>query len=284
MPDEKRSRVQLFRQQKLEPDEKKLVDDVEEYGCHIIQVRPNNEIPGWSYTIGLHENFGQPEVIVVGLKEDTAHHVLNEVGRLFRAGVAFDDRHRQGDLLENVDCEFRAVEQRWLQAGVMGYANWFYGGPQYPALQCIYPDLGGCFPWDDGFDESWRKRQALLCPNAPQSGVEEDFWAAHDPKSSLYDWKFPVSPHTGVYTLRKIMIGEEPVLYVTHDASDGAWQFHGAGESRIEDAVVICSHHIVDKDPTIKELADLPRGWHASRSDISHPWEREKSPPEEEEL
>lgn len=281
MSDKAPSRIQLLRQTELQPDERKLVDDVEAYGRHIIQVRPDNEIPGWSYTIGLYENFGQAEVIVVGLKEDTAHFVLNEVCGLYRSGTVFREGHRQSNLLESVDCEFRTVEKRWLEAGVMGYANWFYGSPEYPVLQCVYPDLKGVFAWEDGFDTSWRSRQALLFPKAPESRIEEDFWASHDPKSSLYDWKFPVPPHTGVYTLKRIMNGEEPVLYVKHDASDGAWQFHGAGQSRVEDAVLICFHHIVDKDPSIKQLADLPLGWRAWRGNVSKPWEREQAPPEE---
>jgi len=281
MSEKEQNRIHLFRQRDLKSDERKLIDDVEAYGCHIIQVRPKNEIPAWSYTIGLYENFGQPEVIVVGLKEDTARFVLNEVRVLFRSGVVFDERHRQSDLLANVDCEFRAVERRWLEAGVTGYANWFYGGDEYPVLQCIHPDLKGVFPWEQGFDASWRNRQALLFPKAPQSHVERDFWAAHDPKSSLYHWKFPVSPHTLVFTPESIMNGAEPVLYVYRGASDGAWQFHGAGESSIEEAVAICFHHIVDRDPTIKQLADLPLGWCASRKTASDPWVREQAPPEE---
>ena len=35
MPD----RTRFLPRQSLEPDEAKLVDDVEEYGCHIIQLR-----------------------------------------------------------------------------------------------------------------------------------------------------------------------------------------------------------------------------------------------------
>jgi hypothetical protein len=280
MPEEKQSRIQLFRKRELQSDERKLIDDVEAYGCHIVQVRPDNEIPGWSYTIGLYEVFGQPEVIVVGLKEDTAHALLNEVCNLYRRGTIFHDGDRQSGLLANVDCEFRAVENRWLEQGVMGYANWFYGDDEYPVLQCVYPDLEGVLPWEDGFDAAWRARQALLFPGAPLSGVEKDFWAAHDPNSSLYDWKFSVPPHTGVYTPKTITNGEEPVLYVTHDASDGAWQFHGASESRIEDAVLICFHHIVDKDPTIKQLVDLPLGWRAWREGVSEPWIREQATPD----
>ncbi|HXX43102.1 MAG TPA: DUF4262 domain-containing protein [Candidatus Acidoferrales bacterium] len=281
MPNEKKSRVQLFRQRELKPDERKLVDDVEAYDCHIIQVRPDNEIPGWSYTIGLFENFGQPEVVVVGLKDDTAHFLLNEVRNLYRDGAVLQEGQRQSELLANVDCEFRPVEKRWLEAGVMGYANWFYGGPVYPVLQCVYPDLKGVFPWEPAFDETWRNRQALLFPNAPQSRVEHDFSAAHDPKSSLYRWKFQEPPHTGVFTTKPVMNGDEPVLMVCHDIEDGAWQFIGTSDGTPENMTYVCLHHVLDLDPTIVELADLPVSWIARRTQVSEPWVREPAPPEE---
>jgi hypothetical protein len=54
------------------------------------------------------------------------------------------------------------------------------------------------------------------------------------------------------------MGGDDPITRVFHDSEDGAWQFHGPQESKVEDAVLVCLHCIVDKDVTIKTLADLP--------------------------
>jgi hypothetical protein len=78
------------------------------------------------------------------------------------------------------------------------------------------------------------------------------------------------------------MSGDEPILYVYHDQEDGAWQFHGPGESNLESAVLVCLHHIVDKDPSITELVDLPLGWYAVREKVTDPWKREISPPHSE--
>jgi len=94
----------------------------------------------------------------------------------------------------------------------MGYAVWFYGGDDFSALQCVYPDLEGHFPWDGGFDANWRNRQPLLFPHSLSSRVEEDFWAANDPNSSLHDWKFIDSPHAGVFTTKRVMGGDDPVI------------------------------------------------------------------------
>jgi hypothetical protein len=109
----------------------------------------------------------------------------------------------------------------------MGYALWFYGEDEFHVFQCVYPDLNNRFPGDHGFDTTWRDRPALLFQDAIPSAVQRDFWAANDPSSSRFDWTFRDSAHMGVYTTKRIMNGDEPILYVFHDAEDGARGFTG---------------------------------------------------------
>jgi hypothetical protein len=125
MTEQKKSRIILHRETTLEADERKLVDDIEKYGCHVIHVKPQQPIPGWSYTIGLYETLQQPELIVVSMKQDLAHYLVNEAARRMKLGLRLAGGHREKELLENVECEFKKVEQRWAKH-VMGYALWFY--------------------------------------------------------------------------------------------------------------------------------------------------------------
>jgi len=53
MTEQKKSRIILHRETNLEADERKLVDDIEKYGCHVIYVKPQQPTPGWSYAIDL---------------------------------------------------------------------------------------------------------------------------------------------------------------------------------------------------------------------------------------
>ncbi len=282
MSESKKTRIDAHRANALKADEKKLVDDVEKYGCHIVHVREEGSLPGWSYTVGLYETYHQPEIVTVGLKDDTSQYLLNEVALRLKGGLQIQEGLRQRDLLENVECEFRKVEERSELRAVVGYATWFYGSDPFPVFQCIYPDLENRFPWEDSFDNSWRDREALLFSTASITGLERDFWASHNPESSLYDWKFSDQPHTGVYATKKIMSGDETILYVYHDLEDGAWQFHGPSESTAESAALVCFHHIVDKDPSVEELVDLPLGWCAVREKVTDPWRRELTPPHSE--
>lgn len=281
MVESKKNRIQELREQDLKPGDKKLLENIEKYDCHIIHVTDDQHGPSWSYTIGLFEVFREPEIIVVGLKTDTAQNLLNEISSRLKRGLHISHGLRQTELLANVECEFRRVEDRPELRRVLGYASWFYGGASFPIFQCVYPDVENRFPWEESFDATWRSRQPLLFAGAPATALEEDFWASHDPASSLYDWKFSDPPHTGVYTTKRIMDGEDPITYVCHDEEDGAWQFHGPSESSPESATLLCFHHIVDKDPTIGDLVDLPKGWCAWRSTPAEPWIRQLKAAEE---
>ncbi|NMC59991.1 MAG: hypothetical protein GYA51_11530 [Candidatus Methanofastidiosa archaeon] len=67
-----------------------------------------------------------------------------------------------------------------------------------------------------------------------------------------------------------------PILYVSHDKDDGAWQFQHGGNVDIEDAMLVSLAKIVDLDNTINELFDLPLGWIAIRSNGTEPWKWSK--------
>jgi hypothetical protein len=116
---------------------------------------------------------------------------------------------------------------------------------------------------------------------APMTGVESDFWASTDPTSSLFNWKFPDPPHARVFLSETVHKGTEPVIFVSHDAEDGAWQFLGDSMSDAGGPVISCFHHPIDRDPTLVELADLPLGWYAERRKVGEPWIRRKLLPDE---
>jgi hypothetical protein len=155
----------------------------------------------------------------------------------------------------------------------------YYRNSTFPVLQVIYPDLNSRFPKEEGFNTYFA--QPMLQPDAPMTRIEEDFWASNDPKSSLFDWKFPDPPHTGAYLSKTVHEGAEEVTYVSHDSDDGAWQFLGDLMDEGGGPVLVCLHHPIDKDPSLKELADLPQGWYATRAKPGDPWLREVSPSED---
>jgi hypothetical protein len=77
-------------------------------------------------------------------------------------------------------------------------------------------------------------------------------------------------------TTRQVMYEGWPILLVTHDADDGAWQFvNGHGDTEDTDAaMVVAVETVLGVDQTISELADLPLGWRAWRGSSGEPWQR----------
>jgi hypothetical protein len=188
-------RTRKFRASHLSQEEERTIGHIEDFGCSVVSVTRTKYGHGWSYTVGVFDTCGKPEIITVGLPPKTAHFALNEAAKLLRNDIDLTKgRHR--DLVGKVECEFRSVDRKWI-ARLMGWAAWYYDGADVPALQVVYPDRENRFPEENGFDRAFE--QPLLQPDAPMTAAENDFWVSTDPASSLFDWKFSDPPHTSVF-------------------------------------------------------------------------------------
>jgi len=70
-----------------------------------------------------------------------------------------------------------------------------------------------------------------------------------------------------------VFTAERPILFVVHD--EGDWQFLcGCELTGDTPGHLVGVGHLVERDPSINECADLPDGWYAERESPSHPWVR----------
>lgn len=95
----------------------------------------------------------------------------------------------------------------------------------------------------------------------------------------MFEWKFADPQNVAVIADREIVEGGQWIAHVFHDAEDGAWQFHTASSKRNSESqpMVVSLRAIVQLDPSIVELADLPLGWHAWRDARNSTWQRESA-------
>jgi hypothetical protein len=91
----------------------------------------------------------------------------------------------------------------------------------------------------------------------------------------MEDWPFDEPENVATLTVRQITHGAQPILYVSHDASDGMWQFLTGAPVKMADAMLVSLREVYDIDPSITELADLPLGWQAQRAAPGQPWRRQ---------
>ena len=136
---------------------------VEEHGwaVQLISAGDENE-PAFAYTIGLFKNWNHPELIVLGLRLELMHSMVNEIGARVKAGARFTAGDSLQDVSGGYDVRLRAVQDERSYRAHVGYARWFYSGAPFPLLQVVWPDRGGHFPGEPGAVDSLRDQQPLL--------------------------------------------------------------------------------------------------------------------------
>lgn len=84
--------------------------------------------------------------------------------------------------------------------------------------------------------------------------------------------RFNQPANTATIVCTHVLRGGEAILRVVRD-EDGDWQFVCARDHADEsDALVVNLGRVVDLDPTVVEVARMPRDRHASREAVGKPW------------
>jgi hypothetical protein len=254
--------------------DRKVVRDVESYGWHALSVAPDELELGWTFSIGLWHSFGSPELAIFAMDAGDARAVLTTIVEEIRTGSALDLRTVRDDLLlGGKKVAFRTVDYSWYRA-LFGYAMWF-ARPPLPFVQAAWSDGFGRFPWDSDADREYLTRQPKLW--LPTSTRPLGRWSA---VLAPEPWPFADARTTIVFTTKRIADSGAPFLGVTH-GSDGSWQFLDGGSTTREDAALLHLAHVVGTDHSLAEIADLPRGWTAWRSEPGSPWERQPRAPDD---
>ena len=134
-----------------------ILESIEEHGWHGVLVPDDAEGPGFAYSIGQ-----EPEILVFGLEPEVMHAVLNACAE---ATEIKPDVPLSG-FLPGFSVVFRAVDKAHYPA-YLGYAMWYHEGSDFPALQCVWPDDAGKFPWEPAFQKELRPLQPDTWSPAP---------------------------------------------------------------------------------------------------------------------
>jgi len=145
----------------IDPGEAKALADIERYGGHIIHVAGEGELSPFSYSVGIFRSSRNPEVVVIGLKQNLAHFVLNEYNRRSKAGEIFVPGTLYAEFIEGFEVTFEKVEPRFY-AEYSGWNLWHYDGPNFEVLQLVYPTTGGVWPWQSSATDWFRSWQPIL--------------------------------------------------------------------------------------------------------------------------
>lgn len=92
----------------------------------------------------------------------------------------------------------------------------------------------------------------------------------------MNNWPFDQEESCVAVTNRNIIHDGAPILHVFHDDDDHTWQFIGLEDASENEIALVCMAEIVKLDPSVKEVAHIPPGWHAWRQFVGGEWEIEE--------
>lgn len=258
--------------------EKKLVHDVQEHYVHIILVNAGEtpDQPAFGYTVGLWHQARHPELVMTGQKPELMHAALSAATDWVRAG----HRLEPGSSIEGVIGGFPvAVEDLTKEAiaATVTFSGWFHRRTP-DALQLVWTDLNGIWPWQPGAHEMTWERQ----PESWRIPSRRDGALAADPA-----WTLPVPADTFVFSCSHLEQGATVAAVVrqAHPERGEEWQvLCDRDHSRLshDDIRLVHLSHLVRAAPSIAELGDLAVNERADRQHVWNPWTRSAQLPEPE--
>ena len=87
-------------------------------------------------------------------------------------------------------------------------------------------------------------------------------------------WPFDQAENVAAITTRQVLREGHPVLRVVHYSDDDSWAFTCGTTDDPKDGLVVGMGCIVEVDPTLRTIADLPPGWGAWRKAVGEEWVR----------
>lgn len=82
-----------------------------------------------------------------------------------------------------------------------------------------------------------------------------------------------MSGEVAAYVCSHVFSGARPVLLVSHAGGD--WQCLCGGEhDATEVPNVVGLNHLLERDPTLRQVLNLPNDWEAERASVESPWIR----------
>lgn len=126
-----------------------IIENVQKHDCSVVGVGVEEGSPAFAYSVGIQRSLGKPELIVVGLRTEVSHSIINQYCRRIKEGESFMPEGYYQDFIQGFDVMLQKVDKSNYD-DYLGFAQWFYHGDDFSTLQLVYPDTNGLWPWDPG--------------------------------------------------------------------------------------------------------------------------------------
>jgi hypothetical protein len=168
----KNPKIPGFKWQDPEDDsDRKMFRDILEYGCQVLAIQAGQNTPEFCYSVGLYLNFLHPEILIMGLSQQSCHKAINQIcheaseGKIIAAGDIRTELFESGRPVRFI------TVRKDLYLDYIPYAHWFYRSlffqppaieQKFPVLQALWPGKEMRYPDDPTCHPSVRKAQTLV--------------------------------------------------------------------------------------------------------------------------
>lgn len=150
----------------LDERDQKALSDIEEYGCRVLNVAEGEGEPSFAYSIGINKKQSKPDVVILGLKTELAHSMVNNYKNRLLEGEVFVPGKFYPDFLGDFDVCFIKVAKKHYNE-YFGWGMWLHDGNDFDVLQMVWPTTDGVWPWAEEKSEFYQWAQPILT----ESGV-----------------------------------------------------------------------------------------------------------------
>lgn len=143
------------------PYQQEVLHNLKTWGWSFTYVFGSEDEPCFSYSVGLLASYTHPEIIVLGLSEESSHGLVSRVAQRAAQGDPIDLSRPSEDLVRGYAFLFTEVGSVYREK----YAKsdcWLYGSTDFPLYQLIWPSEAGLFPWHPLAPENYRTAQPIL--------------------------------------------------------------------------------------------------------------------------
>ncbi len=145
----------------MDERDQKALDDIEEHGCHVLNVMEGDSEPSFTYSIGINKKQNMPDVVITGLKSEIAHPMVNNYKNRILDGEVFKPGKYYSDFLSDFDVCFVKVAKKHFNE-YFGWGLWLHNGDDFEVLQMIWPTTDGVWPWHDDKSNFYEWAQSIL--------------------------------------------------------------------------------------------------------------------------
>ena len=155
------------RPRQLTENDQRVIRDIQQYGCHVVSVfDPKGKLPTFSYSIGIQDSSGAPDVIVIGLRAELGGYLVNEYNRRVREGKRFKRGTKYTGFLEGFSVYVEPARAERYRRYAYGCARYYDGRP-YTMVQLVWPSTTGIWPWNASASKWLIRNQPMMGRKRP---------------------------------------------------------------------------------------------------------------------